>query len=124
MTELEKMLLQQMNVLETNMIALHAKLDTFMKEKLAEIEGDPLQDISRRAEYIRKLDSMKKVIVDKCSCGEHKGIRFVDENGSIAEDAMCPRDWWIYKSRLAFIDGTFDEFVESTPLEVYLNYGK
>lgn len=124
MDEMQEAIIKHLQVLEDNMIALTAKLDRFMREKEEDIEKNPLKNLSERAKYIRQLDGMKKVITEKCSCGEHVGIRFIDENGTVVEDSMCPADWWVYKSRLAYLDGELDTFLDTTPIETYLNYGK
>jgi hypothetical protein len=119
-----KTVMTHMNILEDNMIALYQKVNRFIQDTEKSVDENKLKNLSERAKYIRKLDTMKKVITDKCTCGEHVGIRFVDENGTVVEDHMCPKDWWVYKSRLAYLDGELDTFLDTTPIETYLNYGK
>lgn len=111
-----------MNILEDNMIALYQKVDRFIQDTEKSVDETALKNLSERAKYIRKLDGMQKVVTDKCSCGEHVGIRFVDEKGTVVEDNMCPKDWWVYKSRLAYLDGELDKFLDTTPIEKFINY--
>lgn len=117
-----KTVMSHMNILEDNLIALYQKVDRFTKSTEKAVEDNSLKNLSERAKYIRQLDGMKKVVTEKCSCGEHVGIRFINENGEVVEDNMCPADWWVYKSRLAYLDGELDTFLDTTPIEKYLNY--
>lgn len=117
-----KTVMTHMNILEDNMIVLYQKVNRFIQDTEKSVDENKLKNLSERAKYIRKLDSMKKVITEKCSCGEHVGIRFIDENGTVVEENMCPLSWWVYKSRLAYLDGTLDEFLDTTPIEKYASY--
>lgn len=119
---MQEAVIRHLHVLEDNMIALTAKLNRFMREKEEDVEKNPLKNLSERAKYIRSLDEMKKVVVEKCTCGEHVGIRFINDSGEVVEDNMCPLSWWVYKSRLAYLNGTLDEFLDTTPIETYANY--
>lgn len=80
---------------------------------------------AERAQYERNarrdemLEGCSQVVVDTCSCGKHKGIRFVDKNEKVVEE-LCPLNWWVTQSKLAYRAGTLGSFVSSTPLDKYL----
>jgi len=120
--EAVKTLMTHVNILEDNMIVLYQKVNRFIQDTEKSVNENGLKNLSDRAKYIRSLDGMKKVVVDKCTCGEHVGIRFIDESGTIVESNLCPKDWWIYKSRLAYLDGKLEEFLDTTPIEKFINY--
>jgi hypothetical protein len=70
---------------------------------------------NRNVEYIRYLDVCRREFTALCSCGKHKGIRFIDQaTQRVVEDNMCPTIWYIKKSRLAFAEGTLREFNASS----------
>lgn len=77
------------------------------------------REVRASLERIRHLKQCKQEITPCCPCGQHKGIRFVDNAGnSVAE--VCPKSWWISQSRLAFEENRLGQFIKSTPLEKYI----
>jgi hypothetical protein len=78
------------------------------------------RDARKRLNYIRQLADLRQVDTPKCPCGNHSGIRFVNKQGDIIEDNMCPKEWWIKQSRLAFENGKLDDFVSLIPMKDYL----
>ena len=82
-------------------------------------------DFQKRLAYQRRLSKCRLIKrADKCPCGEHYGLQFVETdtkgNQGILEDNMCPKRWWIIQSRLAFENGERN-FGESLPLALYLS---
>ena len=72
---------------------------------------------------IQKLAQSRQSITPECPCGEHKGIRFVEQiedNEFVVLDEMCPMVWWRRMSRAALKNGRLSEFNASTPLNEYL----
>jgi hypothetical protein len=65
------------------------------------------------------LSQAIKVKIDICPCGKHKGIQFRDRDETVL-DVMCPVDWWVRQTWLAYEKGTLSRFLKSTPLEKYL----
>ena len=70
-------------------------------------------------QQIHKLAASKQELTPQCPCGQHKGIRFFDEQGQMIMD-LCPLVWWISQSHLAYTEGKLGQFVGGTPLEIYM----
>ena len=82
-------------------------------------------DDRRRGKAVKKLDGfykllhMKQVIAkETCPCGKHRGIKFID-NDTVVE-LMCPLQWWVRRSWMAFEEGKLSQFLSSTPLQTYI----
>jgi hypothetical protein len=73
--------------------------------------------------YNRVLADCSQDTTNKCSCGDnHKGIKFIADNGVVAEDNMCPRVWYIKLVRMALEDGHGTEFTKNTPYNTFMRY--
>lgn len=80
-------------------------------------------DVVQRTGYIRFLERCEQIVTDRCPCGHHKGIGFLNKDGVFIEE-RCPKAWWISLSRIAHEDGNLSSFVESTPLTDFLRLYK
>ena len=108
-----KAVMTHLNILEDNIIVLYGKRD---------VEENKIRNVKERAKYITYLDTLDKKVTGECTCGEHVGIDFLDEDGEVVESSMCPRDWWVHKARLAYLDGKLSEFLKTTPIEKFVTY--
>jgi hypothetical protein len=78
------------------------------------------QQIRQNVDHRRRLSKCRLTKTDVCPCGEHYGIMFTDDEGTVLEENVCPLNWWVAMSRLAFIDGVYSQFLEKLPLSDYL----
>ncbi len=82
------------------------------------------------AAYLASLTREKTYM---CPCGKHMGIRLVDEtkrenwdptsrfpDPGIIEENLCPANFWLTLSRLAYADHRLAEFHQKTPWEAFL----
>lgn len=108
-------------------------------------ELQPDNTIFREQKYRRRLESHSnlryiKILADspqtkiqECPCGNHQGVRFLEHIDSLNIDGktvevdhfvvveeLCPKDWWIKQTRIAFEGGYLSKFTKSTPLGLYL----
>jgi hypothetical protein len=67
----------------------------------------------------RALSKCRQRTTPVCPCGQHQGIQFY--NGHIIIENMCPQEWWIRQSRVAFEDGKLKQFINTTSCSVYLS---
>lgn len=67
----------------------------------------------------RMLEGCTQVVVDKCPCGNHKGIQFINQKNEVVEE-LCPASWWLTQTKLAYKDGNLSAFIKSTPRDTYL----
>lgn len=119
-------------VMLLNAIESNTEVVNRLVTKLDGSEDDPL-DMSyyktRRKEEQKKLeDGLERIrflsrcrqkTTEVCSCGEHHGIQFLDDEGNVIEE-RCPRSWWISMYRLAFSEGRGKEFTNHTPSDKYI----
>jgi hypothetical protein len=68
------------------------------------------REVRHNINHIRYLMSQERQPTYLCPCGQHFGMRFVDSLGTVIVDNMCPKDWWISMSRLAFDEGKLSQF--------------
>jgi hypothetical protein len=114
---------------QTDLLTDLLKRETQMSVEDRLVQGYLLDKMDRAASvqkgiaYLRYLERCKQTVTDRCPCGQHKGIRFLDKDGNIIEE-RCPKSWWVSLSRIAYEDGNLSGFVESTPMETFLKlYG-
>ncbi len=80
------------------------------------------KEIEKHLAYLRFLSSLKQVKTTHCrvETHQHQGISFIDAEGQVVEENVCPQSWWVSLSHLAYVDGTLKDFSDATPLSVYL----
>ena len=85
------------------------------------------KEVHRSANHLRYMVHCKQEPTMMCPCGEHAGIRFTDEHSKnpdgsmrIVAENVCPRDWYVSLSRLAFEEGNLSEFLKQNKLGDYL----
>lgn len=78
------------------------------------------QKVRQNVDHRRRLSKCRLTKTEVCPCGEHYGIMFTDDDGIVLENNVCPLNWWVTMSRLAYIDGVYSQFLENVPLADYL----
>jgi hypothetical protein len=77
------------------------------------------------AAYNRVLSNCTQDTVEQCRCGEkHMGIKFTDEYGTVLEENMCPRTWYIKLVRMALEEGHGTKFTKTNPIKGFMRYYK
>lgn len=78
-------------------------------------------DSSSKTEYTKRLvylTTLKQKVSGVCQCGKHKAIHFMD--GAETVETMCPVNWWVAQSYMAFVEKRLAQFNQSTPMTKYV----
>ncbi len=68
--------------------------------------------------YLSKLGQETTFV---CPCGKHTGTKFVDNNGNVIVENMCPMKRWVKQSRLAYFEHRLGQLLVQTSLSDYLS---
>lgn len=90
-------------------------------------------EVARHLEWDARMAAARQETTECCSCGEHRGIRFIETverlntDGSldiiqdiILADNVCPMRWWFTLSKLAFNKGELSAFTAQNPFSQYI----
>jgi len=112
------------NLLDRNAVALekfveatsHRRTpDVFLSMRAAK-EGVTRRHLLKYKGYGAYKQKKTKV----CPCGDHLGIEFLNKDGERI-DHLCPKHWWVIQTWVAMDDKKIGAFVDSTPLDWYLD---
>lgn len=78
------------------------------------------KEVLRNLAFIDKLIHAEQQTVDRCTCGRHRGIRFIYHGETLLDNA-CPVDWWLSQSRYAYNMGTLPTFTTTYPFSEYVD---
>jgi hypothetical protein len=89
------------------------------KSKEQDERRKQIGEVARELAETTRLIRADKETTPVCPCGEHHGIRFV-ENGEVLVDSMCPMDWWHKQSNHAYYNGYLGDFMRDNPYKLSL----
>ncbi len=78
-------------------------------------------EVRRNVAHIAYLSTLRQETTFVCPCGRHTGIKFVDDKGTVVVENMCPKEWWIKQSRLAYSKGQLSQFLKDFEYSDYLS---